>query len=142
MSEVRPHVRFVLALAAVLLLAAACGGGDESPEGASTGATGATAATGTTGSTGATGDQGSGAATVRAVNFAFDPAQVEVASGDTIEVRNTTPSTPHTFTVDGTDIDVSLGGMESQTVTIDLDPGTYDFHCEIHPQMTGTLTVT
>lgn len=33
-------------------------------------------------------------------------------------------------------------GGESAEVTIDLEPGTYDFECRFHPsQMQGTLTV-
>ena len=31
--------------------------------------------------------------------------------------------------------------MDSEDVTIDLDPGSYDFICRFHAQMTGTLTV-
>lgn len=138
MFRVRRPVRLVLALAGLLLLGAACtngsddGNGDEGQTPVATGPTGATGSTG----------GGSAAASIRAVNFAFDPGEVEVASGAELEVRNAAASTPHTFTVLDTEIDVELGGMESETVTIDLDPGTYGFECRFHPQMTGTLTVT
>lgn len=141
MSEERAHVRLILALSALLLVGAACGGDSEAPpEGETPIATGATGATGAIEPTGPTGD--GGAVTVQANNFSFDPSELEVASGTTIEVRNGNASTPHTFTVLDTDIDVELGGLESETVAIDLDPGTYDFKCRFHPQMTGTLTVT
>lgn len=134
----RVHVRIVVISAVLLLLAAACGGGEEGNGGQTPVATGPT---GTTGATGATGE-GAAASSVRAVNFGFDPSELEVVSGDTLEVRNAATSTPHTFTVLDTEIDVELGGMESETITIELDPGTYAFECRFHPQMTGTLTVT
>lgn len=144
MSEERAHVRLILALSALMLVGAACGGDSEAPPEGETavenGATGVTGPTGTTEPTGPTGD--GGAVTVQANNFSFDPSELEVSSGTTIEVRNGNANTPHTFTVIGTDIDVELGGLESGTTTIDLDPGTYDFECRFHPQMTGTLTVT
>lgn len=133
----RPHVRTVLAIAALLLLGAACtsdSNGETDDGGQPPAATGPTAATGD--------DGGSAATSVRAVNFAFDPDELEVASGTELEVRNAAASTPHTFTVEDTPIDVELGGNESQTVTIDLDPGSYGFVCRFHPQMTGTLNVT
>jgi plastocyanin len=66
-----------------------------------------------------------------------------VHQGDTITVSDTNPNTPHTFTVTGTDIDVSNDAMSSQDVTIDLAPGTYPFICRFHESqgMTGTLVV-
>jgi len=133
----RPHVRSVLAVVALLLLGAACtsGSNGEAADGAPS-----PVATGPTGVTGE--DGGAAASAVRAVNFAFEPSELEVAAGDTLEVRNAASTTPHTFTVLDTDIDVELGGMGSETITVDLDPGTYAFECRFHPQMTGTLTVT
>jgi plastocyanin len=46
--------------------------------------------------------------------------------------------------VSGSDIDVTNDAGQSQEVTIDLDPGTYDFVCRFHESqgMTATLTVT
>jgi plastocyanin len=32
--------------------------------------------------------------------------------------------------------------MDSEDVTIDVDPGSYDVICRFHGQMTATLTVT
>ena len=59
-------------------------------------------------------------------------------------MSDTNPATPHTFTVEGTDIDVANDPQSSQEVTIDLDPGTYTFFCRFHRAqgMEGTLTVT
>jgi plastocyanin len=100
---------------------------------------------GSTGSSGATGGDMAADLTVTAVNYRFDPAGITVSSGDVIEVRDTNPQTPHTFTVKGTDIDLAVDPQSSGTVTIDLDPGTYDVICRFHGAsqgMTATLTVT
>jgi plastocyanin len=128
-------------------------GTDGSPIGGSTGSTSGGSGGygrggyGSTGATGVTGSTGAGEAadlTVTAVNFRFDPATITVASGDVIEVRDTNPQTPHTFTVRGTDVDLAVDPQTSGTVTIDLDPGTYDVICRFHDAqgMTATLTVT
>lgn len=137
------------------LLGAACGNGSGSGgaygagAGGSTGSSGAGGAGygsggGSSGSGGGGSGGGAGVLTLKQVNYQFSPAKVTVASGDTITVSDTNPSTPHTFTVQGTSIDVSNDGRQSQAVTIDLKPGTYDFYCRIHRSlgMTGTLIVT
>ena len=148
----------VLALA---LMGAACANDDGGNAGSGGGSTGA-AATGDTGSTGGgrygggggygsgggmTGSTstggGSSVLTLTQVNYQFTPAKITVRQGDTITVSDTNPSTPHTFTVTGTDIDVSNDPMSAQDVTIDLTPGTYPFICRYHEGqgMTGTLVV-
>jgi plastocyanin len=92
------------------------------------------------------GGNGGGASTmtITQANYEFSPSTFSVKSGDTITVKNSTPSTPHTFTVTGQDIDVTLDPASSQDVKIDLQPGTYPFVCTFHESlgMTGTLTVT
>ena len=82
--------------------------------------------------------------TVKQANYSFSPATIKVASGDTITLHNTAGSTPHTFTVEGQDIDVTNDGGQSQKVKIGLPPGTYAFFCRFHQSqgMTGTLQVT
>jgi plastocyanin len=130
----------VLSLVTVLALVGAACGGDDEPEDGGTTQTDeeTTEPTETSEPT----DDGGGGTVVTANNFAFTPTEVTVASGDAITARNGNPTTPHTFTVEETDIDVSLAARSSEDVTIDLDPGEYGFLCTIHPQMTGTLTVT
>lgn len=141
---------------ALALLGAACadsGGGDAGSGGdpSSSSATGSTGGGygygggGGGGTTGSSGSEGGGTSvrTLTQVNYQFTPAKITVEQGDTITVSDTNPSTPHTFTITGTDIDVANDPMESQDVTIDLEPGTYDFICRFHEAqgMTGTLTV-
>jgi plastocyanin len=119
--------RMLVALGIVALMAAACGGDDASSENAS----------------GSGGGGGGGAATtVTASDFAFDPESVTVAAGDGIELVNDGEA-EHNITAEdaGLDEDVDAG----DTVTIDtsgVEPGSYDFFCEYHPdQMKGTLEV-
>jgi plastocyanin len=143
---------------AFALLGAACANDDGGNAGSGAGSTGA--ATGDTGATGGgrygggygsgggmTGSTstggGSSVLTLTQVNYQFTPAKITVKQGDTITVSDTNPSTPHTFTVTGTDIDVANDAMSAQDVTIDLAPGTYPFVCRYHEGqgMTGTLVV-
>ncbi len=172
MSQPRLRVRFGVALAAALLLGAACAnGGSDAGAGTGSSGSGTTGGGGTTASTGSNGgggggrydygnggggkddsgngmddsgggDHGNGGVALTADNFAFSPTSIEVASGSEISVENANASTQHTFTVQGTDIDLELSPGDVEDVHIDLDPGTYAFHCRFHASMTGTLTVT
>jgi plastocyanin len=153
-------MRVAVGISALLLVGAACGNdGDGTAAGGATSATGVTGAPGqnepgpgnlygrTTGSTGATGGTGAAAeadVSVSLNNYLFDPAEVEVQQGDVVAVRNGNTRTPHTFTVVGEDVDLELAPLETQTVEIDLKPGTYDLICRFHEElgMTATLTVT
>jgi plastocyanin len=152
MTEMRMRSRAALALAVLFMLAAACGtesGGGSGGAGGGYGAGGGRATSTPSGAAaggggeddGGGGDSGSAAATVQVNNFLFAPSDIEVAAGSEIEIKNGNASTPHTFTVQGTDIDLELSPMDSEDVTIDLDPGSYDVICRFHGQMTATLTV-
>jgi plastocyanin len=166
MSRWYRRAPLAVALAATVVVASACADEAPSEPAAGTGPDGGAAATGatapngptTTGSGGAGSDAGGGrydygtddgggdmggggSVTLTADNFAFDPAQVELAAGTEISVKNANGSTPHTFTVDGTDIDLELDPGEVGSAALDLEAGEYAFFCRFHPQMTGTLTV-
>jgi len=154
-------MRVLVGLAALSVLAVACGG-DANDAGGSMGGgpTGATAATGATDSgddpgagslyggsnemTGATGATGANAdVSVSLNNYLFDPGTVKVGIGDVVAVRNGNARTPHTFTVVGEDVDLELAPLTTETVTIDLAPGTYELICRFHASlgMTGALKV-
>jgi plastocyanin len=82
-----------------------------------------------------------GGAAVSIVDFAFQPAGVEVAVGGTVTWTNTGQA-PHTVTADDGSFDsgqLAPGASFSQTFNT---AGTFTYHCSIHPQMTGTITVT
>jgi plastocyanin len=79
-------------------------------------------------------------AAVSIVDFAFDPAAVEIPVGATVTWTNTGAAT-HTATAsDGTFDSGQLapGATFSHTFTA---AGTFPYICQIHPQMTGTITV-
>ena len=155
------RMRALVGLAALSVLAVACGG-DANDAGGSMGGgpTGATVATGATDSgddpgagslyggsnemTGATGATGANAdVSVSLNNYLFDPGTVKVGTGEVVAVRNGNARTPHTFTVVGEDVDLELAPLTTETVTIDLAPGTSELICRFHESlgMTGTLKV-
>jgi plastocyanin len=79
-------------------------------------------------------------------NFAFVPATFAVAPGEKIVVTNH-DSVTHTFTANpgstprGTFNSGDIAPGMTVVVTAPSKPGTYGFYCQIHPFMTGTLTV-
>ena len=84
---------------------------------------------------------GSSKPTITMRGFAFDPSCLIVKSGSLVTLTNK-DAADHTFTIDGTSVDVSVPA--GQTVTGDLSglsAGTSQFHCKIHPSMTGTIVV-
>jgi plastocyanin len=84
------------------------------------------------------GGVGSGA-TLAIRDFSF--AATSVAPGGLVTVDNA-DSADHTVTAEGGEFDSGevSGGTTSSFQAPD-EAGTYEFACEIHPDMTGTLTV-
>lgn len=76
---------------------------------------------------------------VKISNFAFDPANITVKAGSAIAFTNN-DGTNHTVTADNGKFDQSVSSGQTATITIS-DPGTYTYHCSIHPSMTGTIIV-
>jgi plastocyanin len=80
-------------------------------------------------------------AAVNIIDFAFEPATVEIPVGATVTWTNS-GGAPHTATAnDGAFNSGTLqpGGTFSHTFAA---AGSFSYFCEIHPQMTGTVTVT
>ena len=72
----------------------------------------------------------------------FSPMSLRVAPGATITVTNR-DSTAHTLTAtDGSFDTGNLAQNQSKTIKAPTKPGTYDYICNIHQYMTGTLVVT
>lgn len=80
-------------------------------------------------------------ATITIADFAYgDP--LTVAPGATIMVINEDSAQHDVDAMDGESFDTELLGQgESLTFTAPMEPGSYDFTCSVHPQMSGTLTV-
>lgn len=82
----------------------------------------------------------SSGATIAIENFSFG-APLTVGVGDPLTVVNEDGVT-HTWTSDDEVFDSgTLGSGDSFDYSFE-DPGEYSFFCEIHPGMTGTITVT
>jgi plastocyanin len=73
-------------------------------------------------------------------NFAFNPPNTTVSAGTTVTWVNN-DQVPHTVTAnDGAFDSGTLQPGQSYSFTFDK-PGTYAYHCNIHPYMTATVTV-
>jgi len=72
--------------------------------------------------------------------FAFSPAELTVAVGDTITFTNNDRA-PHTATADDSSFDTGrLNRSQSGEITLTA-AGSFPFKCSFHPNMTGTITV-
>ena len=67
------------------------------------------------------------------------PSGLSVAAGSAISWTNG-DSANHTVTLDDGSCDTPVNAGETVTVTYNT-PGTFAFHCTIHPNMTGSLEV-
>ncbi|HEX6422245.1 MAG TPA: cupredoxin domain-containing protein [Acidimicrobiales bacterium] len=84
-------------------------------------------------------------AVVVAENMAFDPDRLSVPAREpvTIVIDNRDEGANHNIHVEGApepDRTPLQRGVSQQALTVMLEPGEYDFVCDIHPNMTGTLT--
>jgi plastocyanin len=124
--------RTVLAtLCAVALAAlASCGS-----SGSSTAATSSSSSASSAGS----GSDSASAAVITIKDFAFT-TPTSVSPGATITVRNM-DSTAHTVTADSGDAFDDAAAVGESTFTAPTKPGSYPFHCNIHPEMHGVLVV-
>ena len=116
------HTKLFVAIAvAGSTLLAACGGGD--------------------GATDDPADGGGASSTVTLRDNEFAPADPVIAAG-TVELVNEGES-PHTFTIEGEDVDVEVEAGQTATATVDLPEGTYTLFCSFHRSqgMEATLTV-
>jgi plastocyanin len=117
---------------------------DGSPSPAAAAPAGAVA---TTAPAGGYGGSGGGAAPTGAPAGAaleisgFQFGAVTVGAGGQVTVNNR-DGAPHTVTADDGAFDSGqVGGGGASTFSAPGAAGSYDFHCEIHPEMSGTLTV-
>jgi len=82
---------------------------------------------------------GGASESVSIASFAFAPKSLTVKAGQSVTFTNN-DSVAHTTTGDAWDSgDIQPGA--TYTLMAPSSPGTYAFHCSIHPFMTGTLIV-
>jgi len=121
-------------VAAALLVAVGCGDDDSGEE-----ATPGTTAAPSDDYGGAGGGSDGEAGTIVAADFEL--SSTTVGAGEEVTFRND-DGTAHTVTADDAAFDTGpVAAGESATFTAPATPGEVAFHCEIHPSMTGTLTV-
>jgi plastocyanin len=141
----------LLAVALTVALATGCGGDDG---GSDTSATTDTA-TDTTDTTTEPADSGGGGTTAVSMDeFSFDPKDLTVSKGDTLEVKND-GAVAHNLTIEkGSDPNEksdklagtsTFQGGNSEELTVDLEPGKYAMACTVSGHrdagMVGTITV-
>jgi plastocyanin len=137
-----------IGLLSCLLLLAACGGSS------STGGTSPTATTAPTAAPTNTVPAPSGPQAAVSVttsggaygggNFGFSPSSLSIKAGTTVTWTDMTGA-PHTVTSDAGDPASFNGSLSGDGATFGFTfttPGTYKYHCSIHPYMTATITVT
>jgi plastocyanin len=81
-----------------------------------------------------------GGSDVSIVDFAFEPADLTVAVGDTVTWTNTGAATHTVKWQDGEPESERLESGETYERTFDT-AGSFPYVCGIHSQMTGTITV-
>lgn len=81
-------------------------------------------------------------ASVSIKDFAFQPGTVQITAGSTVTWTNNESGVAHTVTADDGSFDsgtLQPGQSFSQTFNT---PGTFAYHCAIHPNMTAMVVVT
>ena len=79
--------------------------------------------------------------TVKILNFKYEPANLNVVVGASVQFINQDEE-PHTVTANDSSFNSkALDTNETWTYTF-TKPGTFPYFCAIHPYMKGTITVT
>jgi len=99
-----------------------------------------------TSAAGVTCDTSAGKTAVVMQGFAFAPPKLSAKACTTVSLDNKDSAT-HTFTIDGTSINVNLPEGSKGSAELALAPGDYIYYCRFHGSadgtgMAGKLTVT
>jgi plastocyanin len=130
----------IISLTMLALLLVAC-----SPSG-----DGDTDGDGDGGGGGGTGTVTDGSVTITSIDLEFDVSTIEAPAGEEFNITYTNmESQPHNVAVyteeDGDEIavgDIITGpNVTTQLAVPALEPGTYYFRCDVHPEMEGQLVV-
>jgi len=74
-------------------------------------------------------------------DFAFTPQSVTITKNQYVTWQNGAAQ-PHTTTSDAGLWNVSVGAGAKSGAVYFANPGSFTYHCTIHPTMTGTIVVT
>lgn len=149
--------KILLALPVVLLIATGCGHNSSSDTSQNTTPTTSSTAQSTTPADTtppvvtkpATSSSSSGSGTVvkpnqtpvAIKNYAFSPANLTVKKGTTVIWINEDNAAHTVVSTNGGPVSANIPGGTSFTYTF-TKVGTYTYHCSLHTQMTGSVTVT
>jgi len=134
--------RPLVAVAATVLLLAACssGGATTAPSAEAPAEPSAEASAAPPAEAACVPSAAGGEVDVAIADFNFDPASITATAGQTVTFTNS-DSAPHTATLDdGSCTTPNINQGESSALTFNV-AGTYPFHCNVHPNMKGTITV-
>ena len=73
-------------------------------------------------------------------NFKFSPQPVEAKVGDIVAWKND-DSAPHSATMDDGSCDTDTISPGSSAMLVFTAPGTYTYHCKVHPSQMKGFTV-
>ena len=79
-------------------------------------------------------------AEVAIIDFGFQPTESVVAIGTTV-AWTVTQQSPHTVTADDASFDSDILDVGGRYEHMFLEPGTFAYHCRLHPDMHGTIVV-
>jgi plastocyanin len=134
-------MRRIVLTAAIAALAlvplSGCGDDDDSGGGATT-APASSPGSAAPGTTAGGGGGGGAGGTIDITEFAF-PAETHIGAGHTLTVTNDTGAA-HTVTADDGAFNEEVPPGESIELVVS-EPGSYDYHCNFHSNMTGVLVV-
>ena len=135
MSGTHAPARLVLAAVSAVTLVA-CGSSGSS---SSSGTTSSSPHSSSSPAASSSSEASSTASTITIKSFSFTPPD-SVSPGATITVDNK-DGTDHTVTSDTGNAFDDAASPGTSTFTAPTKPGSYPFHCTIHPSMHGTLVV-
>ncbi len=81
-----------------------------------------------------------GVASVRIANLAFDPEAITIPAGSAVTWTND-DATPHTVTAVDGQFDSGIFDTGASFSWTFPEPGTFAYHCQIHPSMQGSVMV-
>lgn len=148
--SVRSLLTVIAMLAAVAMLAAGCGGSSDDTKSTDKAATETTTSTDSAATETTSTDAAATGEVIKvgiiAGKMKFDTDKIDAKAGSVTFEFNNTENVPHDFVIekDGKKIGgTALITNDSETITVTLEPGEYEFFCTPHRAigMTGVLTV-
>jgi plastocyanin len=136
----KPKALLAPALILIAFALASCGGGSDTTSSETEAEPTATTAPAEAPAAPAEGEKLERSVKVEIANFEYSPDPVQVEAGGKVIWQNE-DSVAHTATADDGSFDtgeIDEGKLKSESFK---QPGTFTYHCEIHPQMHGTIEV-